>query len=228
MLTRIDCHHDLKPQNVLVDDATFLLADFGLSRFKELTKGSATSYKSVGGYYIAPECEDISASDETKRRQIIGRSSDIWFLGCIMMETLVYMKSEAAGVQRFEDERSYRFGQITLHRFHHGPNKKEPAVTMCLTDLSSNASTRSERLLIELVRQVLQLDPSARPKAEEVERRMRFIAIDTIAQQINPLYDDICEEGSSPHAFIERMQFESWMKACEILYIHKDSPLSYH
>lgn len=228
MLTRIGCHHDLKPQNVLVDDATFLLADFGLSRFKELTEGSATSYKSVGGYYIAPECEDISASDETKRRQIIGRSSDIWSLGCIMMETLVYMKSGAAGVQRFEDERSYRFGQITLHRFHHGPNKKEPAVAMCLTGLSSKASTRSERLLIELVRQVLQLDPSARPKAEEVERRMRFIAIDTIAQQINPLYDDICEEGSSPQAFIERMQFESWMEACEILYTHKDSPLSYH
>ncbi len=77
MLTRIDCHHDLKFQNVLVDDVTFLLADFDLSRFKELTEGSVTSYKFVGDYYIASKCEDISASDETKRRQIIGRSSDI-------------------------------------------------------------------------------------------------------------------------------------------------------
>ncbi len=77
MLTRIGCHHDLKFQNVLVDDVTFLLADFDLSRFKELTEGSVTSYKFVGDYYIASKCEDISASDETKRRQIIGRSSDI-------------------------------------------------------------------------------------------------------------------------------------------------------
>ncbi len=126
-----------------------------------------------------------------------------------MMKTLIYMKSEAAGVQRFEDERSYRFEQITLHRFHRGPNKKELAMILCLTGLSSKASTRSEHLLIELVRQILQLDFSAHPKAKEVERRMRFIAIDTIAQQINPLYADICEEGSSPQTFIERMQFES-------------------
>lgn len=33
--------------NVLVDDAISLLADFGLSRFRELTEESATSYKSV-------------------------------------------------------------------------------------------------------------------------------------------------------------------------------------
>jgi serine/threonine protein kinase len=227
-LTRIGCHHDLKPHNVLVDDATFLLADFGLSRFKEPTEGSATSYKYVAGCYVAPECEDFSALDETKRTQTIGRPSDIWSLGCMMMETLVYMKSGAVGVQEFENERSYRFGQITLHRFHHGPNEEEPAVAICLTDLWNNASTRSERLLIELIRQVLQLAPSARPKAEELERRMRFIAIDTIAQQIDPLYAGICGEGSSPQAFIERMQFESWMEACETLYTYKDSTLSYH
>lgn len=228
ILTRIGCHHDLKPHNVLVDNATFLLADFGLSRFKELTEGSATSYKYVGGCYVAPECEDFSVLDETKRTHTIGRSSDIWSLGCIMMEILLYMKSGAAGVQKFEDERSYRFGQITLHRFHHGPHEEEPAVAMCLTGLWNNASTRSERLLIELIKHVLQLDPSARPKAEELERRMRFIAIDTIAQQINLLYAGICREGSSPQAFIERMQFESWMEACESLYTYKDLPLSYH
>ena len=228
MLSRIGCHHDLKPQNVLVDDGTFLLADFGLSRFKELTEGSATSYKFVGGFYVAPECEDLSASNETKRTQIIGRASDIWSLGCIMMETLVYMKLGAAGVQKFENERSFRFEHITYHRFHHGPNKEEPAVTTCLTGLENSASTRSERLLIQLIRSVLQLDPSARPKAEELERRMRFIAIDTIAQKIDPLYTGICGEGSSPQALIERLQFETWIEACETLYTYKDSPLSYH
>ena len=227
-LTRIGCHHDLKPQNVLVDDATFLLADFGLSRFKELTEGSATSYKSVGGCYVAPECEDFSAPGEMNGTQIIGRPSDIWSLGCIMMEILVYMKSGTAGVKKFEDGRSYRFGQITIHRFHHGPNEEEPTVATTLTDLWNNSSTRSERLLIQLIREVLQLDPSARPKAEELERRIRFIAIDTISDQINFSYARICREDSSPQAFIEQAQFESWMEACETLYIHKSSSLSYH
>lgn len=227
-LTLIGCHHDLKPQNVLVDDATFLLADFGLSRFKELTEGSATSYKSAVGFYVAPECEDFSASDETNRMQIIGRPSDIWSLGCMMMEILVYMKLGAEGVKEFEDARNYRFGQTTLHRFHHGPNEEEPAVAVCLTALLNNASMRSERLLIELIRQVLQLDPSARPKAEELESRMRFIAIVTISQQILSSYTRICREDSLPRAFIEQMQFESWMEACEILYTSKDSHQSYH
>lgn len=227
MLIRIGCHHDLKPQNVLVDDATFLLADFGLSRFKELTEGSATSYKSVGGYYVAPECEDISASNVTKRTQTIGRASDIWSLGCIMMETLVYMKLGAAGIQKFEDERSYRFEHTTYHRFHHGPKEEEPAVAAYLTHLVNVASTRSERLLVQLIRDILHLDPNTRPKAKDVERSMRFIAIDMIAQQIDLLYADFCREGSAPQAFIEQMHFESWMEAYKILYTYKDSPLSY-
>jgi serine/threonine protein kinase len=59
ILLGIGCHQDLKPGNILVDGDTFLLADFGLSRFKESIEGSYTSYKSVGGYYVAPECEDF-------------------------------------------------------------------------------------------------------------------------------------------------------------------------
>ena len=105
----IGYYYDLKPHNILVDNATFLLADFGLSRFKELTEGSTTSYKYVGGCYVAPECEDFSVLNEMKRTYTISQSSDIWSLGCIMMEILLYIKLGAAGVQKFEDERSYRF-----------------------------------------------------------------------------------------------------------------------
>ena len=228
MLIQIGCHHDLKPQNVLVDDATFLLADFGLSRFKGPTEGSTTSYKSVGGYYVAPECEDISASNETQRTQTIGRASDIWSLGCIIMETLVYMKFGAAGIQKFEDERNFRFGHTTYHRFHRGPKEEEPAIATYLTYLVSVASARSEHLLIQLTRDVLNLDPNSRPKAEDVESSMRFIAINTIAEKIGLLYADLCRKASTPQAFIEQLQFESWMEACEILYTYKDSPSSYH
>ena len=226
-LTRIGCHHDLKPHNILVDDSTFLLADFGLSRFKDPKGGSATSYKDVGGCYVAPECEDFSESDDTKKKQIIGRASDIWSLGCIMMEIMVYMKSGAKVVGEFENERTYRFGQFTIHRFHHGPNKEESAIATRLEGLEDHASTRSERLLIQLIRRLLQLDPGARPKAEELERRMRFIGILTVAEKFDPLFNGICGESSSPQASIEHMQFESWLKVCEALYTDKHSPSSY-
>lgn len=98
---------------------------------------------------------------------------------------------------------------------------------MCHTVLSNNQSSRSERLLIELIRQALQLDPSARPKAEVQKMEMPFIAIDMIAQQIDLLCAGICGEDSSPKAFMEWMQFNSWMEACETLYTYKDSLLSY-
>lgn len=139
------------------------------------------------------------------------------------MEVLVYLKSGTKGVQEFENKRNYRIGQITLHRFHHGLNEEEPA--MCLTVQSNNESTRSERLLIELIRQALQFDPSARPKADVLEKGMRFIAIDMISQQINLLCASICGGNSSPQALIKWMQFKNWMEACETLYTCKNLPL---
>src|SRR5207248_1602272 len=45
-----------------------------------------------------------------------------------------------------------------------------------------------DRLLVELITQMLQLRPNERPKAGEVETRMWFIAITTASQQIQELY----------------------------------------
>lgn len=75
---------------------------------------------------------------------------------------------------------------------------------------------------MELLRQILQLDPNARPKADELERIMQSIAISTISQRIGCLYTHICEQADLPQAFIEQMQFESLMKTCKALYISKD------
>lgn len=222
-LLGIGCHHDLKPSNIFADDDKFLLADFGLSRFKEATEGSETYYRHTGGYYVAPECEEFDESGHTNTKTAIGRSSDIWSLGCIMIEVLVYMKMGPEGVKRFGDERKLRVGPFTFHRFHHGPNKEEPVVVGYLASLLEKSDNPSERLLVELVTRMLQLNPNARPKAEEIESRMWFIAIATISQQIQDLYTRVWEIGKSPQAFIERERFASWLGSCEILYAHKDS-----
>ncbi len=215
--TRVGYHFDLKPRNILVDGRKFVLADFGLS-----------SYKDGDGQYTAPEVEDFDAAEETHEEQISSRPSDVWSLGCIIMETLVWMKSGAAGVCEFRSERSHNFGQFRVNSFHLGPNAEAPAVTKYLIDLSNNASTKSERLLIELIRQTLQLNPQARPQAKELERRMRFIVIDAISGQIDRLYARICQEGSPTQALIERMRFECWRETCESLYTCRNPPSSYH
>ena len=140
-----------------------------------------------------------------------------------MIEVLVYMKRGVEGVRKFEDSRNHWVGQSNYHRFHRGPNQEEPAVAACLADLLEKASTRSECMLIELVNQILQLDPDTRPKAKEVEMRMQFIAINTISRQIHELYTRVWQKGNSTQAFVEQARFSCWMQSCEILYTPKGS-----
>jgi serine/threonine protein kinase len=42
---KIGFHHDVKPKNILVSGANFILADFGLSRFKDPGQTSGTPFK---------------------------------------------------------------------------------------------------------------------------------------------------------------------------------------
>ena len=221
ILLGIGCHHDLKPANILVDDKKFLLADFGLSRFKDSSEDSQTSYKSVGGSYVAPECENINDIGDTNAR--IGRSSDIWSLGCIILEALVYMKEGSEGVIRFREERKYRCGPVTFHRFHHGPNEESPAVFERLTHLEYS-NIKSDQLLARSLFRMLQLNPEARLKAREVETGMWFVAITTVSQQIQDLYKRIWEMTKSVQVFVEQERFSSWFDSCEILYNCKDAP----
>jgi len=221
-LLGIGCHHDLKPSNIFVEGGQFLLADFGLSRFKKATSDSATAYKNVGGYYVAPECQVLGESVLTGTMTIT-RASDIWSLGCILLKALVYMKMGPDGVKKFSDERRFSISHVTFHRFHHGLNEEEPAVVAYLTALYDQFENKSERLLVELIRQMLRLNPTERPKAGEVETRMWFIAITSISHQIQELYSRVWQLGMSPQAFVEQERFGSWLESCEALYSYKGS-----
>jgi serine/threonine protein kinase len=219
-LLGIGCHHDLKPANILVDNSRFLLADFGLSRLKDSSEDSQTSYKNVGGSYVAPECENINNVGDTKAR--IGRSSDIWSLGCIILETWFYMKEGPEGVARFSEDRKYRCGPVTFRRFHHGANEENPAVLERLTYLK-HSDTQPDQLISRLLFRMLQLDPVARLKGREVETGMWFVAIATVSQQIQGLYKRIWGMTKSVQAFVEQERFSSWFDSCGTLYDCNDA-----
>ncbi|KAF1990667.1 kinase-like protein [Aulographum hederae CBS 113979] len=182
VLIGIGYHHDLKPNNILVHEGNFLLADFGLSEFKDASEDSVTSYKGVGGCYVAPECYDIAEKDATDEKKNVGRASDIWSLGCILMELLVYMRDGPKAVDRFEDERCFRVGPLVYHRFHHGATEPEPVVVARLAQLRDQARKKPMQLFVDLVARMLRLDPRNRPNAEEVDRTMRSAALLALAE----------------------------------------------
>ncbi|XP_055353474.1 serine/threonine-protein kinase dst4-like [Paramacrobiotus metropolitanus] len=88
-------HRDLKGQNILFTaDGTAKIADFGISvQLAGMTTGSGDAVGAAGTYpYMAPE-------NFNKDFGKTGRKSDIWSLGCVLLEML---QGHAPRYYRFE------------------------------------------------------------------------------------------------------------------------------
>ena len=95
---KIGCHYDLKPDNILYRSGKLILSDFGLSRLSEEDEGSKSLYRNGGAEYWAPECHSV---EEDFKKLQVGRSSDMWSLGCILSEVLTYLQEGSIGVESF-------------------------------------------------------------------------------------------------------------------------------
>jgi serine/threonine protein kinase len=217
-LTRSGCHHDIKPKNILVDGAHFILADFGLSKFKDPEQTSETTFRVGEGYYMAPEGQDVDGEFE---KHAIRRSSDIWSFGCIIAELLTYMMKGPAGVMEFKDRRKFKLKNWVLFHFHAG-NEPNDGVTKWLSHLEYEASQSSSGidprtclLLLQLVKTMLAMRPDDRPNALQVETTLCFIAIDALARKIGKLYSHAITSihSNSMEALIEAKRFEGWQMA---------------
>ena len=171
-LELIGCHHDLKPSNILVDKDKFLLADFGLSRIRRLSADSKTMFKGADSNYIAPECE--FGEGQVFQRNLVGRKSDVWAFGCILIEVLTYMLLGAVGVKQFEEVRKARIRSWTLYQFHDG-GKASSSVHTWIDDLEHIAHRRFAGVF-DLVRSMLEINPSRRPDAAAVAAGLGFIS----------------------------------------------------
>ena len=217
-LELIGCHHDLKPSNVVIEGPTFLLADFGLSRFKSTRQTSETPTRTIHAYYTAPEYSSVRSDGD---RPKVRRSSDVWSLGCIIAEVVTYMVRGPEGVNAFEESRRFKPSRdsSTSFRFHRG-GVEHPAVRRWI-DTMKHADLEVHKLLGELVEEMLQITASGRPSAQVVDRKMRFIAFWSLSQQISNLYASIGRKSVRLDADVdwdlERAQFERWRQACPML-----------
>lgn len=157
------CHRDLKPSNIMVsNDPSFQLiklTDFGIAKLAEneiaaemelfdKDESTLTSSNTLLGAvpYMAPECwSDWKAA---------GQPMDIWALGCIAYQLL-------AGTPPFGNGRMAIMNVAKLA--HTGVDLQKP------TWFGRHRSTASlEGALWILIQACLQLDPNARPKAQDV------------------------------------------------------------
>lgn len=99
-------HGDIKPENVLWfqdasgkdDMGTLKITDFGLTEFSKHSKTyKARSHLAVSPSYRPPECDLEGAP--------IGRSYDIWTLGCLYLEMIAWLLGGWKLVQIFHRKR---------------------------------------------------------------------------------------------------------------------------
>ena len=209
----IGCHHDLKPDNILVHKGSFLLADFGLSTFKDANKASDTSFKQVRGDYVAPECENFQDLSE---RKVIGRPSDVWSLGCIMLEVITYSMTGPKGVTDFETERSFKIEDHKRYRFHRGLGVESLAVILQFDRLGRCIRSRAGEKVLLLTREMLSLDPKRRPSAAEIDEKMQHLSIEVLCEDIRQQCLRIFQISRSMQAWLVHSKFTSWMQVCKV------------
>lgn len=210
------CHHDLAPRNILIHNETFLLADFGLSTFRNAEEDSLTIFKEVRGSYVAPECQTLH--DGHVKSQKISRASDIWSFGCILSEVLTNMLLGSNGVAQFRDKRKVQVTpEIEWFRFHRGPGTPNHAVICWLDDLQVNREPFYVKM-IDLIRQMLSIDPSKRPRSARVLTVLRGISILSLASTVNLALESLLSVNRrSIDRVLDKMRFQSWLFAFDRL-----------
>ncbi|KAI1414102.1 kinase-like protein [Hypoxylon sp. FL1857] len=212
-LELIGCHHDVRPQNILVSGTRFILADLGLATFKMQEQNSETPFKGGMGHYLAPECEDW---ENNFQRGLVHRTSDIWSFGGIIAEISVYMAFGKQAVKDFKEERRQKIRGVSLYQFHLGPNRASPVVDRWLSKLEVPSRGPSS-MLARLARSMLAIEHSQRPSATSVSLRLRYFALYEISSTIHLLFRQLEETFNSLDATLEHMKFEAWRHAIGLL-----------
>ena len=191
----IGCHMDLKPPNILIvkteTNTTWKISDLGISKFqpdphairqprlatKETTK---TSARRSNGKYQAPEVH---------LKKKIGRKSDVWSMGCILIIITIRAVQSLDGLTKFTNA---LLEGCDEDFFHYG-NKVKPVVNTWLSELArengpyvteltktlgapaKDVVTKLEELET-IIRAMLEVDLTCRCDAEEACARLENLS----------------------------------------------------
>lgn len=200
-------HHDIKPHNILHFDALadtrkpppkygiLQIADFGIGKFHSLNSGTGTGTFRGTATYAAPESKigsQISTEDKkgTKPGLKLSRPYDIWSLGCVLMEVMVWLVFGRDGLKEFDDdrtgpERAMDSASVETNGFFHLTESEGPQVRNAVSRwmnklredprLNKHNGSSLPELLNLIEKKLLVCNPANRLIAEEVEKQLSSI-----------------------------------------------------
>ncbi|KAL2821642.1 kinase-like domain-containing protein [Aspergillus granulosus] len=178
------CHKDLKPSNILVVSerpgvgvGIWKISDFGISQLPTPQLDASVESLSLEGG-IRPQ--GLYQPPEANNGSHMGRRSDVWSLGCILVRVLAFGIGGASELEKLDTklhqlEEGDRYGS-----FYRGdPPRLKPHVEKWLQELPAH---RSARLPLEacnrlrtLLFQMLQIDRTKRLRAKRVHEDLWVI-----------------------------------------------------
>ncbi|KAI1110387.1 kinase-like domain-containing protein [Nemania sp. NC0429] len=218
-------HGDIKPENILVftsrataeiDTEThgpavskvslgkLKLADFGISKFhKSPTEEKVGSSIAFSPTYRPPEMDIAKAS--------IGRSADVWSLGCVFLEFATWYVQGTSGLEVFGESRirknesvPSRRGEVmedTFFSFEKGRTGAKvmlnPAISKTISNLREEPrSTKTIRSFLDLIEKMLQVSKDKRMTTDIVAETLQKISRD-FSSNITTSHLPTDEEGSN-------------------------------
>jgi serine/threonine protein kinase len=175
-------HFDLKPDNLLITTAGVIkVADFGqcmLFHSSGGDSGRTVDYQPGDPEYSGPEAQSSQAT----------QAHDVWQLGCIILEVVIFLTFGSAEVKTFSQERGVegsKDSEITA-AFYCRAESGDVKLKQCVEDrlealFEAGVSKSKEDMapfqiflgdLGALLRKMLSINPDLRPQSSEVVKKL--------------------------------------------------------
>lgn len=182
----LNCRHgDLKPENILVFNARgvsegrggpkLVITDVGLAKFHIAVTSARSRSTKYGASlaYIPPEF-DLSKDNPTSRK------FDIWSIGCVFLEFVVWLLYGGNGVDKFTESRYFSDPDSKFYEFREGAPQIHEKVRSKLDEMRDHERVKGKTalnyLLDFIVNNLLQVNIEERATAEELSQKLQNIA----------------------------------------------------
>jgi serine/threonine protein kinase len=212
-LLAIGYHHDFRPANILVDERTFVLSDFGLGGLDKPDKEVEKEWFPTPGNYSAPECED-----QGFKQQMVSPMIDVWAFGCLLSDVLTYMRMGPGGVQHFREVRREKVPgkeNWDSSRFYFSREKLKSSVLQWLQSLESEEHQLQGA--IEVAVGALEPDPNQRLSISSARSKLAIPSLRALAEQVLTELQKLLQERLTKH----RLGMRVWWAHMQIYLFSK-------